>query len=279
MANWFSFAFLKEIIAGFRSCLPNTKMQNGFLKDFGGRPCDWMNPTLLENCLIPCLFFYCVPLAGLIVILALFGFYLPSLSCPRGAASSPRSLLAHGQRPFELPSQLRPTLPPLRVPELRLLGRWQRPIDLLPLARTLSKELSFWLWYHLFGTHLAMPASWPSLKCIVQRQNKWKVSKTCQPWWFFSWRVGERGNTKKQLYHSAAQHPVEDTQSTKAQQSLTWIRLFQPSMYTHVTVSQQSYVWHFIISSLLYMNKASIFTWAEIRQISKASDSVCQSKW
>ncbi|CAB1430895.1 unnamed protein product [Pleuronectes platessa] len=38
-------------------------------------------------------------------------------SCgPRGASSSPRSLLAHGQRPFELPSQLRPSFSLLCVP-------------------------------------------------------------------------------------------------------------------------------------------------------------------
>lgn len=116
--------------------------------------------------------FHCLFVTGHIVILLLLGFYLPSLSGPRGAASSLRCLLARGQRPFELPSQLRPLVPLLCVTARRLLGCWRRPIDLLPLARTLSKELLFWLGYHLFGTHLATLASWPSLKCIVQRQNK-----------------------------------------------------------------------------------------------------------
>lgn len=136
--------------------------------------------------------FYYLPLTGLIVILPPLGFHLPSLSGPRGAASSPRSLLARSQRPFELPSQLRPPVPLLCVPAPRLLRCWRGPIDLLPLARTLSKELASWLGYHLFGTHLAMLASWPSLKCIVQRQNKWTVSKTCQPWCFFheGWEEG-----------------------------------------------------------------------------------------
>lgn len=160
----------------------------------------------------PPLSFYCLLLADLIVILSPLGFHLPSLSGPRGATRSPRSLLARGQRPFELPSQLRPSVPLLCVPAPRLPGCWRGPIDLLPLARTLSKELPSWLGYHLFGTHLATLASWPSLKCIVQRQNKWTVSKTCQPWCFFPWRMGGRDGTLKQLYPSAAQHPVQNRQ-------------------------------------------------------------------
>lgn len=133
----------------------------------------------------PPLSLLCLPLTSFIVILPLLGFHLPSLSGPRGAASSLRSMLAYAQRPFELPSQLRPFVPLLCVPAQRLLGCWHRSTDLPPLARTLSKELPFWLGYHLFGTHLAMLTSWPSLKCLVQRQNKWTVSKTCQPWCFF----------------------------------------------------------------------------------------------
>lgn len=139
---------------------------------------------ICENSFSP-LSFLCLPLTSFIVILPLLGFHLPSLSGPRGAASSLRSMLAYAQRPFELPSQLRPFVPLLCVPAQRLLGCWHRSTDLPPLARTLSKELPFWLGYHLFGTHLAMLTSWPSLKCLVQRQNKWTVSKTCQPWCFF----------------------------------------------------------------------------------------------
>lgn len=127
----------------------------------------------------------CLFVTGHSVILLLLVFYLFSLGGPRGAASSPRWLLARGQRPSELPSQLRPSVPPLSVTARRLLGCWRSHIDLLPLARTLSEELPFWPGYHLFGTHLATPTSWPSLKCIAQRQNKWTVSKMCQPWCFF----------------------------------------------------------------------------------------------
>lgn len=60
--------------------------------------------------------FRCLPVTDLIVILPLLGFNLRSLSGPRGAAGSPRSPLAHGQRPFELPSQLRLPVPLLCVP-------------------------------------------------------------------------------------------------------------------------------------------------------------------
>lgn len=67
--------------------------------------------------------------------------------------------------------------PPTSVTAQRLLQSWQSQV-LLPLATTVSKP------NNLFGTHLAAPASWPSLKCIALRQNKWMVSKY-QPFFFF----------------------------------------------------------------------------------------------
>lgn len=77
------------------------------------------------------------------VILPLLVFYLFSLGGPRGAGRSPRWPLAHGQRPSELPSQLRPSVPPPSAAALRLLASWRSHVDLLPLARTLSKEPPF----------------------------------------------------------------------------------------------------------------------------------------
>lgn len=53
---------------------------------------------------------HCQFVTGLIVMLLRLGSLLPSLRGLRGAASSLRCLLAHGQRHFELPSQLRPSL-------------------------------------------------------------------------------------------------------------------------------------------------------------------------
>lgn len=136
--------------------------------------------------------FQCLFLTGLIVILPLLGFHLPSLSGPRGAVVPWGACWLAVRGPLSCQVNWGRRFPLLCFPARRLLGCWRRPIDLLPLARTLSKELPFWLGYHLFGTHLAMPTSWPSLKCIVQRQNKWTVSKTCQPWCFFheGWEEG-----------------------------------------------------------------------------------------
>lgn len=71
---------------------------------------------------------HCLPVADLIVILPLLGFNLRSLSGPRGAAGSPRSPLAPGQRPFELPSQPRLSVPLLCVPAWLLPGCWRGPL-------------------------------------------------------------------------------------------------------------------------------------------------------
>lgn len=103
-----------------------------------------------------CTFLLSFSVTDLVVILPVLGFNLRSLSGPRGAAGSPRSPLAHGQRPFELPSQLRPLL---CVPVWWQPGCWRRSLIycrwLGQPPRSIHSGLGIiylrhiWQWWHL----------------------------------------------------------------------------------------------------------------------------------
>lgn len=129
--------------------------------------------------------FHCLFVTDLIVILVLLGFNLRSLSGPRGAAGSPRSLLAHGQRPFELPSQPRLSVPLLCVPAWWLLGCWRGP---LIYCRWLGRPpRSFHSgWGIIYLRHIWQCWHLGPLWNVSSRdRNKWTVSKICQPPCFF----------------------------------------------------------------------------------------------
>lgn len=123
----------------------------------------------------------------------MLGFSLRSLSGPRGAAGSPRSPLAHGQRPFELPSQPRLLVPLLCVPAWWLPGCWRRPLIycrwLGEPPRSFHPGLGIiylrhiWQWWHLG----------PLWTVASRDKNKWTVSKICQqPCFVFFFHVKNR---------------------------------------------------------------------------------------
>lgn len=142
--------------------------------------CFWQQPL----CSAP-FSFHCLSVTDLIVILPLLGFNLRSLSGPRGAAGSLRFPLAYGQRPFELPSQPRLSVPLLCVPVWWLLGCWPRPLIycrwLGQPPRSFHSGLRIiylrhiWQWWHLG----------PLWHVSSRDKNKWTVSKICLPLFVF----------------------------------------------------------------------------------------------
>lgn len=155
--------------------------------------------------------FHCLFVTDLIVILPLLGFNLRSLSGPRGAAGSPRSQLAHGQSPFELPSQPRLWVPLLCVPAWWLPGCWRRP---LIYCRWLGKSpRSFHSgWGKIYLRHIWQCWHLGLLWNVLSGdKNKWTVSKICQPQWFsFLWRIGKKDILAKQLFSCELQNSVQN---------------------------------------------------------------------